>query len=101
MRVIVMFDLPVVSKVDRRNYSLFRKSLIKAGFYMMQESIYCKLALNQTNAESIRQNIIKRKPPKGLVQLMTITEKQFSDIEFIVGSKISDVINSTERYNEL
>lgn len=32
MRIIVMFDLPVVSISDRREYNKFRKYLIKNGF---------------------------------------------------------------------
>ena len=48
MRVIVMFDLPVLSSSQIREYNKFRKFLIKSGFLMMQESIYCKLALNAT-----------------------------------------------------
>ena len=50
MRVIVMFDLPVLSSSQIREYNKFRKFLIKSGFLMMQESIYCKLALNATNS---------------------------------------------------
>ena len=37
MRVIVMFDLPVATASDRREYTHFRKYLIKNGFLMMQE----------------------------------------------------------------
>ncbi len=97
MRVIVMFDLPVVTASDRREYSRFRKYLIKSGFLMMQESIYCKLAQNSTVADSIVENIRKNKPVSGLVQAMKITEKQFSKIEYIVGENSSEVLDSDER----
>ena len=39
MRVMVMFDLPVVTTEQRREYTRFRKYLLKNGFVMMQESI--------------------------------------------------------------
>ena len=52
-----MFDLPVATASDRREYTHFRKYLIKNGFLMMQESIYCKLAQNSTAADLIIQNI--------------------------------------------
>lgn len=81
MRVIVMFDLPVTTPDARKQYSAFRKYLIKNGFLMMQESIYCKLAQNSTAAETIIENIRKNKPSDGLVQVLKITEKQFSKIE--------------------
>lgn len=101
MRVLVMFDLPVETPKDRKNYRLFRMYLVKSGFIMMQESIYCKLALNTMVANSIADAVRKHKPPVGLVQMMIITERQFSKIEFIVGQSKSDVINSTDRYIEL
>lgn len=97
MRVIIMFDLPTKTKQDIKNYNKFRKYLIKTGFYMMQESIYCKLTLNATAAELLMKQIRFNKPPAGLVQMMVITEKQFSKIEYLVGEKRSDVIDSDER----
>lgn len=97
MRIIVMFDLPMLTSTERRDYSRFRKYLIKNGFIMMQESVYCKLAKNQTAADLIIGNLKKNKPSKGIVQAMKITEKQFSKIEYIVGKSSSDVIDSDER----
>ncbi|WP_295196088.1 CRISPR-associated endonuclease Cas2 [Veillonella sp.] len=53
MRVLIMFDLPVETAADRKAYRAFRKFLLATGFYMMQESIYAKLVLNQTEANKI------------------------------------------------
>lgn len=97
MRVIVFFDLPVQTSAQRRSYAKFRKFLIKSGFLMMQESVYCKLALNQTVLEAIIKNVKKNRPEEGLVQLMAVTEKQFSRMEFITGSRCSEVLDSDER----
>jgi CRISPR-associated protein Cas2 len=46
VRVIVFFDLPVLTNQQRKHYRWFRRLLIKEGFIMMQESVYCKLVLN-------------------------------------------------------
>lgn len=97
MRVLVFFDLPTATKNDRREYMHFRKFLISNGFLMLQESVYCKLALNTTVADNIVLNVKKNKPKKGLVQLLTITEKQYSRMEFILGEVSSDTLNSDER----
>ena len=97
MRVIVMFDLPVVTSAERREYVQFRKYLIKNGFLMMQESIYCKLTQNTSAADWIIENLKKNKPSSGLVQAMKVTEKQYSKIEYIVGSSKSEVVDSDER----
>ena len=97
MRVIVFFDLPTETDNDRRNYRHFRKSLIREGFMMMQMSVYVKLALNSTQVNQIIENVKKIKPEKGLVQILTVTEKQFSKMELISGKCNSDVVNTDER----
>ena len=97
MRLVLFFDLPMKTKKEIKIYTHFRKYLIKNSFLMMQESIYCKLAQNSTAADLIIQNIRKNKPPSGLVQTLKITEKQFSRIEYIVGKKESEVLDSDER----
>lgn len=97
MRVIVFFDLPVKTKKDRREYSNFRKYLVKSGFMMMQESVYSKLALNQNVAIGICDSIKKHKPSAGLVQMLTVTEKQYSKMEMVVGSNDSNVVANDER----
>ena len=97
MRVIVFFDLPTETPDDKREYRNFRKFLIKKGFLMMQESVYCKLALNATAAESIVRSVKSSKPKTGLVQLLVITEKQFNKMEYIVGNSESTIIDSDDR----
>jgi CRISPR-associated endoribonuclease cas2 len=87
MRILVFFDLPTETSKDRKIYSRFRKFLIKEGFIMMQESVYSKLTLNNSITNSIRDKIEKNKPPKGIVQMLVITEKQFSSMEYIVRRK--------------
>lgn len=97
MRVIVMFDLPVTTAKGRKEYVRFRKYLIKSGFMMLQESIYCKLATNDTAAETIISNVRTNKPEKGLVQVLRVTEKQFARMEYIVGEPVNGVLDSSER----
>lgn len=97
MRVLVFFDLPTITRTDRKEYSRFRRFLLKNGFIMLQESVYSKLALNTTAANTITINVRKNKPKMGLVQMITITEKQFSKMELIVGETVSNVIDSDER----
>lgn len=101
MRIIVFFDLPTETVEKRRNYTQFRKFLIKSGFMMMQESVYCKLALNKTTVSNITESIRRNKPPEGLVQILVVTEKQYSKMEFITGTGLGDVITTDERFIEL
>ena len=94
MRVLVMFDLPTETSENRRNYTKFRKYLIKSGFMMMQQSVYVRLALNQTNAKGMIDGVKKNKPPEGIVQIITITEKQYSKMEIISGEYSNDTVDT-------
>lgn len=96
MRLILFFDLPVVSKEDKRIYATFRKYLIKNGYMMMQYSVYCKIFANREAAVK-HTNILQRNiPRKGQIRLLLVTEKQYSRIEIIVGGKSNqeEIVNS-------
>lgn len=97
MRIFVMFDLPVGTVGERREYTKFRKYLIESGYLMLQESIYCKLAQNPTMADALVDNLRKNKPESGLVQVLKVTEKQYAKMEFIVGESSSNVLDTDER----
>jgi len=97
MRTIVFFDLPNIYAKDKRNYLLFRKLLLNEGFIMMQESVYSKIVMNSQQAKLLVERIRKKAPKKGLIQVLTITEKQYAQIEFIIGESNSKIINSEDR----
>ena len=97
MRVMVLFDLPVVTAAQKREYIRFRKYLLKSGFVMQQESVYSTLALNTSVAQRIAENVRKNKPKEGLVQMLTITEKQYNRMELLVGETKSEVLQTDER----
>lgn len=82
---------------NRRAYVHFRKFLLKNGFLMLQESVYCKLALNSTAVNAIVENIHKNKPEEGVIQLLTVTEKQYAKMDIIIGELKSEVLDSDER----
>lgn len=97
MRVLVFFDLPMLSSEDRKAYTRFRKFLINDGYMMLQESVYCKLAMNQNAANALILRLKQNKPSAGIVQALVITEKQFANIELIIGDKSNDIIDTSER----
>lgn len=97
MRMLVMFDLPTITPKDKKEYTKFRKFLINEGFIMMQESIYTKIVLNGTASNLMRNKLKKNTPQNGLVQILVITEKQFSGMEYLCGKNDSIAVQSTER----
>ena len=97
MRVVVFFDLPTETAKERRVYRRFRAALLKNGFFMMQESVYSKIILNNTAANVIKETVRKLKTGKGLIQMLTVTERQFENMEFVLGKKQSTVVDTAER----
>jgi CRISPR-associated protein Cas2 len=101
MRLTLFFDLPVDKKEDRRAYRHFVKDLKSNGFFMLQESVYTKLCVDQRGAEASLNTIKRFLPKEGDVAVLMITEKQFSSIEYLLGDGESDVIDTLERVIEL
>lgn len=97
MRTIVFFDLPNIYLRDKKNYLKFRKYLLNEGFIMMQESVYSKLVLNSQQSNLLVDRIKKNAPKKGLIQVMTITENQYSKIEYISGQPQTKIIDSEDK----
>ncbi len=97
MRLFVFFDLPTETAEDRRAYRRFRKALIRNGFLMLQESVYCRLLLHAGAAAAAAETVRGCCPPHGLVQMLTVTEKQFASMEYLVGETRSDVVATEER----
>lgn len=97
MRTIVFFDLPNIYAKDKRNYLHFRKFLLNEGFIMMQESVYSKIVMNSQQSKLLLERIRKKAPKKGLIQTLTITEKQYAGIEYIIGEQNSKIIDTEDR----
>ena len=97
MRMILFFDLPSVSKAEQREYTKFIKMIKSKGFCMLQESVYTKLALNESVVISTMREIKKKLPKDGIISVLTITEKQYSSIEHILGEVNTDVVIGEEK----
>ena len=97
MRIILFFDLPRNTSKEVSQANKFVKNLTKEGFLMLQESVYCKLLLNMSAFEGIRKRIDKIKPTKGNIMMMTVTEKQFNDIEYVLGESNHKQYDKTDR----
>lgn len=87
MKLLCLFDLPMVEKKDLREYRLFRKRLMKEGFVMMQFSVYVKACPNREMIQQEAKFLKKICPKYGNVRLLAVTEKQYDDMEIIVGTK--------------
>ncbi len=87
MWVLVLFDLPTVTKKEKKIASAFRKQLVKDGFTMFQFSMYIRHCPSRENAAVHVKRIKKNLPQNGHVGILCITDKQFGDIEIYFGRK--------------
>lgn len=87
MWVLVLFDLPTVTKKEKKIASTFRKKLVKDGFTMFQFSMYIRHCPSRENAAVHIKRVKKELPQNGHIGIVCITDKQFGDIEIYFGRK--------------
>ena len=85
MWVLAMFDLPVDTKEARRAYALFRKSLVKDGFTMMQYSVYVRHCASEENGDVHEKRVSAALPDDGEVRVLRITDNQYERMRVFLG----------------
>lgn len=87
MRMVVFFDLPTTGPSDKRNYVLFRRFLLKDGYDMLQWSVYSRVINGAGDRDKHMKRLKSNLPPAGSVRCLTVSEKQFVGMAFLVGTK--------------
>jgi len=87
MWMIVLFDLPTDTDKAKRDYTLFRKSLLKDGFAMMQYSVYFRHCASRENMAVHRKRVEQVLPPDGEVRILEMTDKQFEQMTIFYGKR--------------
>lgn len=80
MRLIVIFDLPVETKQDQRNYRKFVRYLTNEGYLMIQYSVYAKLCINANSAKTASKKLKLNSPNDGDIRYLIISEGQYQNI---------------------
>jgi CRISPR-associated protein Cas2 len=98
MRMLVFFDLPVVTKTDKRAYTLFRRFLLNDGYDMIQYSIYGRILNGTDGEEKHMKRLLANLPPEGSVRVLTVTEKQYAGMKLLVGMPLfqEKTVNSSQ-----
>ena len=87
MWIVVLFDLPTDTPKARKQYQVFRSSLLEDGFSMMQYSVYVRHCASRENAE-VHADLIKVSvPPDGEVRAVQFTDQQFARMEVYRGKR--------------
>ena len=87
MWLYVMFDLPTETKRQRKDAATFRKNLLKDGFVMHQYSVYIRHCASNETMDVHCQRVKHFVPDEGLVSILRVTDKQYSDTIQFVGKK--------------
>ncbi len=99
MRIILMFDLPMTDDKTKKEYTKFKNHLTKLGYSMMQYSVYVRTILDKSKYDQELKRVGKYLPTDGNIRLLLITEKQYHDMQILLGKKNYDEIyNDASRY---
>lgn len=75
---VVMFDLPVLTKEQRKQATKFRKMLVDLGYSMIQFSVYGKyspsISSNMKNERFLKDHL----PSGGEVRIFHLTDTQWA-----------------------
>lgn len=80
MWVVVMFDLPVVEKPERKAATDFRNALLDMGFEMSQFSVYMRFCTSQAQIDTYGKRVEDALPQGGKVNILQFTDKQYERI---------------------
>lgn len=87
MWILVFYDLPTETKKERKIAGRFRKDIMHDGFSMFQFSIYVRHCSSRENTGVHIKRVKQILPEKGHVGILTITDKQFGQMEVFYGQK--------------
>jgi len=98
MWIVVMFDLPVVEKSERKAATNFRNSLLDMGFEMSQFSVYMRFCSSQRQIDTYCAQVEKNLPAGGKVNILQFTDKQYERIITFRGKAKQPSKKSPEQY---
>lgn len=78
--VLVMFDLPVKTKTQRKLATDYRKLLLESGFTAIQLSVYAKYMVNSSGLRTLISPLKSSVPAQGEVRVIRLTDTQWSQM---------------------
>lgn len=96
--LIVMFDLPSITPLDRKAYSSFKSKLHRLGFLIVQESVYYRYLRELKDTTAIIDRIKIAVQNASKVMAIKMTKQQFKSIIPVSGKRLSGNENSIETF---
>ena len=98
MWMMVLFDLPVMTKKERKAATKFRNFLLDEGFEMSQFSVYLRFCAGKEQAEVLTKRVGKNVPETGKVHIVFFTDKQYEGIVCFDGRKREPARKNPEQF---
>ncbi|MFT4245021.1 MAG: CRISPR-associated endonuclease Cas2 [Micrococcaceae bacterium] len=76
--LMVMFDLPVTTKQERKGANDYRNTLLDEGFDMLQFSVYVKHVFNAASSGRTLKIVKGAIPVSGAVRVFRLTDEQWA-----------------------
>lgn len=94
----VLFDLPVMTREERKAASGFRYFLLDQGFEMAQFSVYQRFCSGKEMAETLTRKIEKNLPRAGKVHILMFTDKQYENMKTFHGKKRNEALQNPNQF---
>ncbi len=99
MWMVVMFDLPVVERAERKAATEFRNALLDMGFQMSQFSVYMRFCTSPAQVDTYCRMVESRLPQGGKVNVLQFTDKQYERIVSYHGKAKQPANKTPDQYD--
>ena len=83
--ILLFFDLPSLTKEQKREYAAFRKKIKREGFTAIQESVYVKLLRSTSLLKKETEKVKDFCPADGSVLVLPMSLDVFSRLTSLTG----------------
>ena len=87
LRLIVLAEIPTKTRHERKVAREFAESMFAAGYSLLQEGVYSRVADGRTQAAAHERSMDAHAPEVGTVRLLVLTEQQFQASKLVAGSE--------------
>ena len=84
--MLVFFDLPVETKVQRKRATEFRKFLLDQGHLMIQFSVYARACVSYNRMQTQMRRLSQNVPAQGHVRAVYVTQAQWERMFIVNGA---------------
>ncbi len=99
MWMLVMFDLPVITALERKAATQFRMQLLDMGFLRCQLSVYMRFCTSSTQVQTYCQRVQASIPRDGQVNILQLTDKQYERIICFKGTRILPANKTPDQFD--